>query len=96
MPYFQPFSSMPKFAAGVSINPASVAAATISVQTFTVAGLTTDMIPVVGWPGTAEFADIRIISARVSAKNTLELTFENFNGSSARDLATFTINVIGL
>lgn len=96
MAYFASFASVPKFAQAVSINPASINAATISVQTFAIPGLTTDMVPAIGWPGTAEFADVRIISARVSAADTLELTIQNFNAGSARNLAAFDIYVVGL
>ena len=94
VPSFSSFSGVPKFSSAVSINPASVTADTVSAQTFTVHGLTVDMIPVVGWPGTAEFTDVRIVSARITAVNTLELTFLNFG--STRDFAAFTIQVVGL
>lgn len=93
---FNSFSGTPKFSQSVEINPANITADTVSVQTFTVEGLTTDMIPLVGWPGAAEFADVRILSARVTAADTLELTFWNFNAGSARNLAAFTINVVGI
>ncbi len=94
-PVFNSFSSVPKFSGAVSIDPDSVSNGVVSVQTFSVPGLTVDMIPVVGWPGTAEFADIRIVSARITAADTLELAFFNF-GVGARDLAAFTIQVVGL
>lgn len=94
VPSFSSFSGVPKFSSAVSINPSSVTADTVSVQTFTVPGLTVDMIPVVGWPGAAEFTDVRIVSSRITAVNTLELTFLNFG--STRDLAAFTIQVVGL
>jgi len=95
VPTFRGFSSVPKFSGAVSINPASVTNATVSLQTFTVNGLTVDMIPVVGWPGTAESDDVRIISARVAAANTLELAFYNF-GAAPVDLGAFEIQVLGL
>ena len=94
VPSFSSFSGVPKFSSAVSINPAEVTGDSVSVQTFTVPGLTVDMIPVVGWPGTAEFADVRIISARITAANTLELALFGFG--STRNLAAFTIQVVGL
>lgn len=94
VPSFNSFSGVPKFSGAVSINPTSVTGDSVSVQTFTVPGLTVDMIPVVGYPGTAEFTDVRIISARITAVDTLELAFFGFG--STRDLAAFTLQVVGL
>lgn len=95
VPTFRGFSSVPKFSGAANINPDSVTNATVSLQAFTVNGLTTDMIPVVGWPGTAESADVRIISARITADNTLELAFYNFGGAPV-NLGEFEIQILGL
>lgn len=59
----------------VAINPASIAAATSAEQTFTVNGLAVGDIPVVVKPTAT--AGIGIGNARVSAANTLALTFIN-------------------
>lgn len=58
-----------------TINPASVAAATSAEQTFTVTGLRTGDIPVVVKPSLT--AGVGIGNARVSATDTLAITFVN-------------------
>ena len=63
----------------VGINPASVSANTTAEQTFTVVGLTTDDQVIVSKPTlTAGFG---IVNARVSAANTLAITFINCTAS---------------
>lgn len=58
-----------------SLTPASVTAATTAEQTFTVTGLaTTDKVVV---NGPAPTAGTGIVGARVSAANTLAITFVN-------------------
>lgn len=58
-----------------TIDPASVAAATSAEQTFTVTGLTTaDKVVVIKPSATA---GVGIVGARVSAANTLAITFMN-------------------
>jgi hypothetical protein len=63
----------------VSIDVASVAANTTAEQSFTVAGLTTDMFVAVNKPSAN--AGLGVCNARVSAANTLALTFNNNTGS---------------
>lgn len=58
-----------------TINPASIAAATSAEQTFTVTGLAVGDLPVVIKPTATPGAGI--VNARVSAANTLALTFMN-------------------
>lgn len=58
-----------------TIDPASVAANTSAEQTFTVNGLTTDMVVVVSKPSVT--AGVGIVNARVSAANTLAITIMN-------------------
>jgi len=58
-----------------SIDVASVAANTTAEQTFTVTGLTTDMMVFVNKPSVS--AGLGICNARVSAANTLAITFNN-------------------
>ena len=58
-----------------TINPASIAAATSAEQTFTVTGLTTaDKVFVIKPSATA---GVGIVNARVSAADTLAITFMN-------------------
>lgn len=72
---------MAMFRIVVSINPASVAANTTAEQTFTVAGLRVNDEVAVSKPtnGTAGF---HVAGARVSAKDTLALTFGNHTGGA--------------
>lgn len=58
-----------------TINPASIAAATSAEQTFSVPGLAVGDIPVVIKPSAT--AGVGIVNARVSATDTLALTFMN-------------------
>lgn len=58
-----------------TIDPASVAAATSAEQTFTVTGLATTDKVIVSKPTAT--AGVGIVNARVSAANTLALTFMN-------------------
>jgi hypothetical protein len=93
-PYFAGFSAVPKFARALTLNPTSVPAASIAVETFSVAGLDpTDMLVVASAPSLE--AGITLVSARVSAKNVLELTFRN-NTAGAIDPASQTFFVEGL
>lgn len=73
-----------------TINPAAVGAATSAEQTFTVTGLAVGDIPVVVKPtGTA---GVGIVGARVSAANTLALTFMNATAGSVDPASeTYTI-----
>jgi hypothetical protein len=62
-----------------TFDPASVAANTSAEQTTTVNGLTTDMVVIVQKPTAS--AGIGIVNARVSAANTLAVTFMNATAS---------------
>ena len=63
-----------------TINPTSVAANTTAEQTFTVTGLETDAAVIVSKP--AHTTGLSVGNARVSAQNTLALTFANVTGSA--------------
>jgi hypothetical protein len=77
----------------LSINVASVAANTTAEQTFTLNGLaTTDMV-FVNKPSLS--AGLGIVNARVSAANTLAITFSNNTGSPI-DPAAETYNILVL
>lgn len=58
-----------------TINPTAVAANTTAEQTFTVTGLETDAAVIVSKP--AHTTGLSVGNARVSAQNTLALTFAN-------------------
>lgn len=63
-----------------SITPAACAQNTSAAQTFTVTGLnTSDAVSV---SGPAITAGLGIVGVRVSAANTLEITWGNFTGGS--------------
>lgn len=64
-----------------TLTPASVAADTSAEQTFTVTGLTTSQVVVVNGP--TPTAGTGIVNARVSAANTLALTFINSTAAAA-------------
>ena len=63
----------------VTINPTSVSGNTTDEQTFTVAGLTTQDIVTVNKP--THQTGLGIVGARVSAADTLAITFMNCTGS---------------
>lgn len=62
-----------------TLNPASVPANSTSEQTFTVTGLTTTDIVTVNKP--THTSGLGIVNARVSATDTLAITFINITGS---------------
>lgn len=73
-----------------SINLASIAATTYSTQTFTVTGLDTDDIIVVNAPSLT--SGLYLISARVSAADTLSMVIYNSTGGAIDETAaTFKI-----
>lgn len=73
-----------------SLTPTSVAAATTAEQTFTVPGLTTADKIIVNGP--APVAGTGIVNARVSAENTLAITFINTTAAAVTPAAgTYTI-----
>lgn len=63
------------FAVSVTFNPASVASATTAEQTTTVAGLAVGDFVLAEKPSAT--AGVGIVNARVSAANTLAVTFVN-------------------
>jgi len=73
-----------------SIDVASVAANTTAEQTFAIQGLTADMTVFVNKPSVN--AGLGICNARVSAPNTLALTFNN-NTAGAIDPAAETYKI---
>lgn len=84
----------------VSLNPASVAAATTASQTFTVAnfaglkGIKIGRPTWVFYASAPEFSDLFIQSAAVYTADTLTVVFQNVNGASARDAAAANFIVL--
>lgn len=76
-----------------TIDPASVAANTTAEQTFTVTGLTTADKVFVNKP--TNTAGLGIVNARVSAADTLAITFGNFT-AGAIDAASETYTVVAI
>lgn len=74
-----PFTKM----LAVTVDPASVGANTSAAQTFTIAGLTTNMFPIVTMPALA--AGLVISHAWVSAADTLSVVFGNLTGTPIND-----------
>jgi hypothetical protein len=70
----------------VTLSPALVSANTTAEQTFTVNGLLVGDMAVVSKP-TAQ-AGLGIVNSRVSANNTLAITFSNNTGSSITPTAS--------
>jgi hypothetical protein len=77
-----------------TISPAEVAANTSAEQTFTVAGLTTSDHVTVNKP-TAQ-AGLGIVGVRVSAANTLAITFGNFTAGGITPTAAETYKVVAV
>lgn len=78
----------------VTISPALVAANTSAEQTFTVSGLTTSDVVTVNKP-TAQ-AGLGIVGARVSAANTLAITFGNFTAAGITPTASEVYKVVAV
>lgn len=74
-----------------TINPASIAAATSAEQTFSVPGLRVGDVPVVVKPSAT--AGVGIGNARVSATDTLAITFVNAT-AGAVDPASETYTIL--
>jgi hypothetical protein len=80
------------FTVSQELDVASVAANTSAEQTFTVAGLLTDMQISVSKPSAN--AGLGVVNARVSAANTLALTFMNATGGAINPGAE-TYKIVG-
>lgn len=74
-----------------ALTPAQVAANTTAEQTFTVTGLVVGGVVVVNKP-TAQ-AGLGIVGARISANNTLAITFSNNTASPITPTAGETYNI---
>jgi len=77
----------------VSFNPASIAANTVSRQTVTVTGITTNDIITVNPP--ALTSGLELLGYRVSAADTVTLTFWNSTGGAIDEAAgTYLIHSV--
>ena len=81
------------FVADAVLSPAAVGANTTAEQTFTISGLTTDMVVYVNKP-TAQ-AGLGIVGARVSAADTLAITFSNNTAAAITPTASERYLVVG-
>lgn len=70
-----------------SLTPAATATITAAEQTFTVTGLTTSMNVLAVRPPSAQTAGLGLSGARVSAADTLALTFTNPTAGSLTAVA---------
>lgn len=77
----------------VTINPTSVNANTTSEQTVTVTGLTTSDIVFINKP--SHTTGLGIVNVRVSAANTLAVTFGNFTAAPI-DAASETYKLVAV
>lgn len=77
-----------------AISPASVAKNTSAEQTFTVTGLNTDDLVVVTKP-TAQ-SGLGIVNSRVTAKDTLGITFGNWFTTAVVPTASETYKVVAV
>lgn len=77
-----------------ALTPVSVAANTTVEQLFTVTGLDTGMMVEVNKPTTQ--AGLAVLSARVSAKNQLAITFLNNTGSALTPTAGETYDIVAI
>lgn len=76
-----------------SLSPAIVAANTTAEQTFTISGLTTSNVPISVIKPTAQ-AGLGIVGFRISAANTLAITFSNNTGVGITPTAGETYKVV--
>ncbi len=79
------------FAVSLTINPASVAANTTAEQTFALTGLAVGDMVLVSKPSLS--AGLSVGDARVSAANTIAITFENHT-AGAIDAGSETYQVL--
>jgi len=76
-----------------ALTPSAVGANSVSEQTFTVTGLTTSDVVIVNHPPLVY--GLSVVSCRVSAANTLAITYQNITGGSLTPASdTYTIIAI--
>lgn len=87
-------SVTPRFVLSQNISPTAVAANSTSLETFTVTGLATDMILLVNMPSLD--AGVVLLSAIVSAKDTMKLSFINLTNGSITPTASQEARIVAL
>lgn len=83
----------PRYFASLTLSPSAVNANSVSRETYTVAGLQTDMLVQVNQIATQ--TGLILMAARVSAANTLQLDWWNSTGGSITPTASQEIRIIG-
>lgn len=78
-----------------NLNPASVAANTTAEQTFTVTGLDASRDVVLNVIKPTNTAGLSVVNARISADDTLAITFGNHTGSGVDAAAEDYLIVVG-
>lgn len=86
-------SVTPRFVQTLSLSPSSVPANNMSLETYTVNGLTTDMLPVVQQQSLDD-NQLRAVDCRVTAANTLEICWLNFKNASVAPAASQTVFLV--
>ncbi len=85
------------FVIGPTLTPSSVAATTSAEQSFTIAGLQTNDVVDIATLNGVQTAGVGIANVRVSAANTLGLTFSNAGTTTVTPAAgQYIINVVRL
>lgn len=80
MPTLVRTAIVPRMSRKITLNPSSIDNGVVATETFTVAGLRTNMFVLVSAPNLE--TGVKVVAARCSAANTLELTFWNFSGGT--------------
>jgi hypothetical protein len=93
MSNFAGFSGVPKFSRKVTLDPNNILATTWLIQSFTVKGLRPGMVPVVHAPSLE--AGVILASPRITAKDTLELSFFNTTAGAINPAAQ-SFEILGL
>lgn len=86
-------SGSPQFAQQVTLDPSSINANSVSVETFTVTGVTLDTM--YRADGLSLEAGLFILGARPTAANTLELSIWN-STNAAVNPASQTFRIVGI
>ena len=74
-----------RFSRRLTLDPSNIPGGQTSVETFTVLGLKTSMVVVVNAPNLE--TGVKVVSSRVSAKDTLELSITNYTGGAVNPAA---------
>ena len=79
----------------VTIDPASVNATTVTTQTFTLTGAATGDTLILNVPSGGLTAGLLVLQARVSAANTVSVTFYNTTGAPIDEAsASWTYQIV--